>query len=166
MATTTTRLARLAIELSGLTPDPRSLAALEAAERGDATYDIFASAKAATEDARGRRAENVALAIEAAVGAQVFPGAETFATAAATRVMDAVRLRAHAERDAQVRALAGPWTEAHAETERARLRTLPRRARRCARSRARDPPGLRARRGRAAVARLRARGRGMTEEHQ
>jgi len=123
--TPTTRLARLAIELSGLTPDPRSLAALEAAERGGATDDTFASAKAATEDARGRRAENVALAIEAAVGAQVFPGAETFATAAATRVMDAVRLRAHAERDAQVRALVGPWTEAHAETERARLRTLP-----------------------------------------
>lgn len=100
MTTTTTRLARLAIDLSGLTPDARSLAALEAAERGDATDDTFALAKAATEDARGQRAENVGLAVEAAVGAQVFPAqADAFVCGAATCVMDAVRLHGlHAAR--------------------------------------------------------------------
>lgn len=124
--TPATRLARLAIELSGMTPDPRSLAALEAVERGSAAPGTMETARAATEDARGRTAEMVALAVEAAVGAQLYPAqCDALTTHAATRAMDAVRYRGLNAAREVVRALGGgPWTEAKADAERAALQAI------------------------------------------
>ena len=124
--TPATRLARLAIELSGVVPDPRSLAALEAVERDSATPGTMEEAKAATEDARGRTAEMVALAVEAAVGARIYPAqCDALTTHAATRAMDAVRYRGlNAAREVVSATNGRPWTEADADAERAALQAI------------------------------------------
>ena len=122
--TPTTRLARLAIELSGETPPPASLAALEAAERGDVTIEHVIAAHAAADEARGWLAQDTARAC-AGAASHALRGGDDFAQSIADVALNAVLHRGlRASKEAVLALDDGPWTEAKADAERAPLQAI------------------------------------------